>query len=163
MAREGVVAFAFGVPATILSNRRIAEIASKKARELNAPVYTQRDVQIESGIAVKFIEEKSGEPPPTLRIARGAVRWAKKKGISELWIVAAAPHLWRCKRDLSRAVSEMKSIICVRVCNEITQYSESSWYCLDSMQARTRSAEDWWKRERILHKLPFFFYKLIAS
>ena len=35
----GIVAFAFGVPDSIRSNRLIAEIASEKAWKFGAPVY----------------------------------------------------------------------------------------------------------------------------
>jgi hypothetical protein len=82
----GIVAFAFGVPNTILSNRRIAKIASEKAKELKTPVYTQLDVRIEPEIEVEYTDEKPGNPPPTLRIARGAIRWAKRLGFKELWV-----------------------------------------------------------------------------
>lgn len=70
----GIVAFAFGAPGRILSNRLIAGIASRKARELGATVYTQFDVLVEPEIKVEYISENPGNPPPTLRIARGAVQ-----------------------------------------------------------------------------------------
>lgn len=160
----GIVAFGFGVPSTIYSNCCIAQIASQKARELNVPVYTQLDVRVERGIEVKYINEELGNPPPTLRIARGAVQWAKKRGLKVLLIVAAQPHLWRCERDLIRAIKEAGAQIAVRVCfKEIKRYPEDSWYCPDSTQPRTRSPKSWWGRERILQLMPFFFYKLVAS
>jgi len=105
----GIVAFAFGVPDTISSNRRIAEIASKKAHELDAPVYTQLDVRVESGIQVEYIKEDFSKPPSTLRMARGVVQWAKQKGFTELWVVAAKPHLWRVIRDIQQAIREVKT------------------------------------------------------
>jgi len=159
----GIVAFAFGVPDTILSNRRIAKIASEKAQELKAPVYTQLDIRIESEIEVEYTNEKPGNPPPTLRIARGAVRWAKRLGFKELWVSAAKPQLWRCLRDLEQAVREVDMQIKVRAFKEIKQYSEEEWFCSDSTQERTRSREVWDKRERILKLMPFFLYKYIAK
>jgi hypothetical protein len=160
----GVVAFAFGAPETILSNRRIAIVASQKARELCAPVYTQLDVRVESGIQVEYTEEEPGNPPPTLRIARGAVQWAKRHGFTMLFVVAAKPHLWRALRDVRAAVREDGARIGVRACDKgIAQYPGDSWFCPDSAQARTRSSEVWNKRENILKCLPFFVYKRVAS
>ena len=97
--KSGILPFAFGVPETILSNRRIAQIASRKAHELGAPVYTQLDIHIEAGIEVEFTEEQPSKPPSTLRFARGAAQWARRKNLTDLWVVAAKPHLWRCVRD----------------------------------------------------------------
>ena len=163
MKTTGVIAFAFGVPETILSNRRIAEIASKKAREINGQVYAQLDIRVEEGIPVEYTKEEPGNPPPTLRIARGAVQWAKRHGLTELWVVAAKPHLWRALRDVQRAVREDGARIEVRVCKEVEQYPEDSWFCPDSTQDRVRSREAWDKRERILKLMPFWLYKLVAS
>lgn len=163
MKTAGIVAFAFGVPETILANRRIAEIASKKAREFNGQVYTQLDIRVENGVPVDYTEEKPGNPPPTLRIARGAVKWAKRHGLTELWIVAAKPHLWRALRDIQQAIREDGARIEVRVCTEIEQYPEDSWFCPDSTQDRVRSREVWDKRENIVKLIPFFVYKRVAS
>ena len=163
MKKIGIVAFGFGVPWTILSNQRIAQIASQKAMELNAPVYTQLDIRIESGIEVKYTVEEPGNPPPTLRIARGAVQWAKQQGFEELWIVAAKPQLWRALRDVEQAVREAGEKIEVHACKEIEQYPEDSWFCPDSTQPRTQSRKAWNKREKILKLLPFFLYKHVAK
>lgn len=162
-AKVGIVAFAFGVPHTIRSNRRIAEIASQKALGLRCPVYTQFDIEIESGIETTHISDSVGGPPPTLQIAREAVRWAKSMDFSELWIVAAKPHLWRCKRDLLRAIRESGEQIMIRIAEEIDLSSEDEWYCSDSTQERTRSRKNWRRRERIIEIMPFFIYKLVAG
>lgn len=164
MVIRGIVAFAFGAPCTIRSNWHIARIASNKVRELVAPCYTQRDVNIAPIISFRILEE-SGNPPPTLRIARGAVRWAKhpKNRIEEIWVVAAKPHLWRCMRDMRMAVQEAGGGIIVLACGEIEQVSEDEWFCSDSTQERTQSREAWEKRERVLKLMPLFIYKRIAS
>lgn len=161
--KTGVVAFAFGTPESILSNLHIAHIASRKARELGAAVYAQFDVRVEPGIKVEYTSEKPGNPVPTLRLARGAVQWAKRLELKELWVSAAKPHLWRCLRDLRWAACEAGTNIEVRACEAIEQYSEDVWFCFYSTQERTRSREAWDKRERILKLMPFFLYKLIAS
>ena len=163
-ANAGIVAFTFGIPSTLPSNRRIAQIASTKARELNnAPVYTQLLIQVEPGIPVNYTEEKLGNFPPTLRIARGAVQWAKQRKLTQLWIVAAKPHLWRALRDVRQTIRENKVQIEIHACQEIEQCPEDSWFCPDSTQERIRSRRDWNKRERILRLMPFFVYKLVAS
>ncbi len=163
MKTTGIVAFAFGVPETIRSNQRIAEIASEKACELDALVYTQLDIRVKPRIQVEYIEEKPGNPPSTLRIAREAVQWAKRHRITELWVVAAKPHLWRALRDVQQAVREVGARIEVRVCEEIEQYPEDSWFCSDSKQERVRSRKQWNKRELIFKLIPYFAYKRIVS
>lgn len=163
MRTTGVVAFAFGVPDTIRPNQRIAEIASKKARELNGQIYTQLDIRVDEGVPVEYTEEEPGNPPPTLRIARGAVQWAKRHGCTKLWVVAAKPHLWRALRDVQQAVREVGVRIEVRACKEIEQYPEDSWFCPDSTQDRVRSREAWDKRENIVNLMPFFVYKRVAG
>jgi hypothetical protein len=163
LEKAGIVAFGFGAPASIWSNKTIAEIAEHKAKREGASVYTQLDIQIaDRSIVVQYTEEKPGQPPPTLRICRGAVAWAKKHGITRLYIAAAKPHLWRCQRDLYRAVKEAKADIKVRFCEEISQFSENSWFCPGSTQERCQTQASWRKRERILGKLPFWLYKIIA-
>lgn len=160
--KTGIVAQAFGVPHTIHSNKIIARIASQKARELSAPVYTQLDVLVEPEIDVEYTYEQPGNPPPTLRMTRGAVQWAKNKGFKELWIVAAKPHLWRCVRDLTYAIREAGEQIEISACREIELYSDE-WFCADSEQERTRSKWNWWSRELIIKLMPLFIYKRIAS
>lgn len=163
MKTRGIVAFAFGVPKTIISNQRIAQIASQKALELDAPVYTQLDVAIGPGIEVAHTEETPGNPPPTLRIARGAVQWAKRQGFKELWVIAAKPQLWRCVRDLTQSVREAGVQIAIHVFKEIEQFPEDEWFCPESTQPRARSRKDWQGRERILELMPFFIYKRVAK
>lgn len=162
MRITGVVVFAFGTPATISSNERLARIASDRARRLVAPVYTQRDILVGAEQRVQYIEEE-GSPPPTLRIARGAVQWAIERGINHLLIIAARPHLRRVLRDVRKAVREARVEIEVYSCSEIENSKESSWFCPDSKQPRVRSAINWYPREVILRWMPFFLYKLLAS
>ena len=158
----GTVVFAFGRPCSLRSNKIISQIASRRAKEFSASVYTQSDISVESGIRVEYVEEKPGEAPPTLRIARGAVRWALREGIEIIQIVSAKPHIWRCIRDLEYAIKEEGSNIEVRVCKEIGWYSHE-WFCFDSEQKRTRSKWAWFLREVILKFMPFFIYKWIGS
>ncbi|MFA6365507.1 MAG: hypothetical protein WCW78_03865 [Candidatus Paceibacterota bacterium] len=164
MAGKGIVAFAFGTPENISSNQYIARIAAFKAMGFKAPVYTQSDIRLPSDIPVTYTEEISGEPPSTLRIARGAVQWAKELGFYELWTVAAKPHLRRCIRDMKRAIRESGASIQVQACEEISiRYSYDAWFCKNSTQARTRTKTAWLKREYILRMMPFFIYKHVAK
>ncbi|MDP2918518.1 MAG: hypothetical protein Q8N68_03390, partial [bacterium] len=147
-----------------LPNLELAKIASDKAEELKAPVYTQSDIIIiRKGIEVVYIKEEPDNPPPTLRIARGAVKWAKEKGITELWIVAARPHSWRAMRDMKEAVRESKIQIAVYICEKIYDVPASEWFCPGNRQLRTRSPWRFWPREAILQLLPFFIYKRVAN
>lgn len=170
----GIVAFAFGVPHFTLSNKCIAEIAMRKALSQGewsqgdvvtpAPIYTQQDIQLPRFLGKRYrVKEKEGNPPPTLRIARGAVKWAKQRGIRRLWVVAARPHLWRCVRDLEYAVCEANAQIEVFACKEIMQAPESKWFDPDSTQKRVHSFWKWWPREIILRLMPMAIYKRVAG
>jgi len=155
----GVIGFAFGVDCNIISNVYVGKTATDKG----VPIFTQKDLFIENPTStVDYIEEKE-DPPPTLRIAREAVKWAMKLGIKELWVAAARPHLWRCVRDLKYAIKEAGVQIQVRVCDEIGMYPKKEWFCSNSTQKRTRSPKDWWPREIILRLMPMFIYKRIAG
>lgn len=161
--KSGIAAQAFGVPSTILANRLISEMTTRKAKELGCPVFTQLDIQLEQGIEVTYCREIPGNPPPTFQIAREAVRWAMKKGITELWLACAKPHRPRCERDFNWAVKEADADITIRVCEEVEQHPNSEWLCSDSTQKRTKSWWDWWPREIILLLMPFFVYKRVAG
>ncbi|MCL5012098.1 MAG: hypothetical protein M1320_01605 [Patescibacteria group bacterium] len=165
--KTGIVAFAFGAPDSIKSNVQIAQITmavSRSSRELNFPIYTQKDIGIFGlQFQIQYINEQPGNPLTTLRIARGAVQWAKEKGLNQLLVVAAEPHLWRALRDTKKAVGELGLWVEVWPCkNEIKQYSYGSWFCLDSKKGWTRSMKEYSRRENILCLLPFFIYKRIA-
>ena len=168
MAKAGIVAFAFGVPANIRSNNLIAQIAANKALSLKAPVFTHLDIQFSKSdygvIDVERIKEEEPDyPPSTLQIARAAVDWARQRGIRELWIVAAVPHVWRCERDLKYAVSGVNASIKIQVCGEIKRHKDDLWFDPKSFQPRTRSSSKWWRREIILRILPMFLYERLTD
>jgi hypothetical protein len=160
LKKAGIVTFALGTPDSIQSNKRLALISMRKARLLKAPIYTQRDfgVDPQPGIFITYTEEEPGKPPPTFIIARGAVQWAKARGIKELWIVCARPHLKRCKRDLEYAIQEVYADITVRVCEGILMFPAHEWFCEDSTQVRTTSLKEWWLREFIATHIPMWLY-----
>ena len=158
-----IAALAFGVPSTITANKYIGAIASAKARVLGAPVYTQLDVPIDPGVEVMHTLEVPGEPPPTLRIARGAVDLAKREQVGDLWLVVAEPHVRRCVRDFKFAIRETDAELEVHVCEEVNLVPKSEWYCSDSAQARTRSRLAFWPREFVLRAMPKSVYKRIGG
>jgi len=160
----GIVVFAFGAPATILSNRLIAQISLQKAYEFKAPIYTQFDIGIliESKIKIKYTDEKLGNPPSTFRIARGAVQWAKQRKFRKLLVVAAKPHLHRCLRDIGYAIHESGVQIDILACKEVEYYSEDIWFSPASKQRHTRSQRVWNWREKIIGVIPMFLYKFLA-
>ncbi|MBI4084936.1 MAG: hypothetical protein HY432_00245 [Candidatus Liptonbacteria bacterium] len=159
--KSGIVAFAFGRPASISSNRRIAEIAAKNAREFKAPICTQLDIELSREFDVHRAWESPDKPPPTLRLARTAAYWATERGITHLWIVAAKPHLWRCERDLKYAIREAEAKVEVDVLEEVFESTSDEWFCQDSSQKHTRSRKEWEKRERILKITPLFLYNFL--
>jgi len=159
-----VVAFAFGTPNTLRSNRCIAQIASETAASLRIPVYTQHDVvPLASDVEVELTEEKYPERVPTLRIARGAIAWAQVREIDVLWLCAAGPHIARCRRDLRYAIKERRTAIEVRITPGLTSCPADFWFCSDSTQVDTRSRVVWQLRDTILMNSPMRLYSLIAS
>jgi hypothetical protein len=162
--KTGLVAFAFGVPNTLRSNRSIAAAASAKAVDLGCPLYTQRDIlPIAPNIELELVQEDYPRRVPTLRIALGAVRWAIDKGLGELWVCAADAHLPRCLRDVRFALQKANAAINVRVCTFAENYPPDYWFCEDSLQADTRKRWRWRVRDAILMNLPIRFYAFIAS
>lgn len=185
----GIVAFAFGAPHSTFANWRIAEMAryevwrqeQESSLEIHAQIFTQRDIQFDplgpqndprdertlvevQSVEVTYIEGESDCPPSTLRIARGAVKWAKQRGIRKLWVVAAKPHLWRCVRDLKYAIREADAHIEVFVYQGIKEIPGDKWfYPLGSTQKRVQSFWKWWPREIILRLMPMGIYKRVAG
>jgi len=161
---SAVVAFAFGVPNTLRSNRRIAEMASDKAKNLGVPVYTQLEVvPLERGVETVLTEELPPNRVPTLRIARGAVKWAQQGNVNEFWLCAATPHLPRCRRDLSYAIQEANARITVRIVEDTRCHPDEFWFCPESSQPDTRKQLLWAVRDGILMHLPMRLYSAIAS
>jgi hypothetical protein len=160
LSKLGIVAFAFGVPYTIESNKIIATIAQENSLEHKAPIYTQSDIVINETLNINYIE---GDQPPTLRIAREAIKWAKKNDLDGLLIIAAAPHINRAMRDMKMAIKEAKQKIILIKCLDVYNYPKAIWFCSNSSQTRTKSKMEWYKREIILKILPFFIYKRIAN
>lgn len=168
----GVVAFAFGMPSTVHSNILIADIARDVARNLGnhdhqiLPVFTQTGVRIEAvgqlDIPVEYLEQSRRYTPTTLQVARGAVRWAMRRGITKIIVVAARPHLKRCMRDMSSTIHGVGAEIEVTYSRHVNMVPIEDWFCQDSLQPRTRSRRRWWIKESILKVVPFFIYKLIA-
>ncbi|HZZ99500.1 MAG TPA: hypothetical protein VFK07_02195 [Candidatus Paceibacterota bacterium] len=161
---EGVVVFAFGVPATLRSNRTLAAIAEREAKSFRAPVFTQLDIQLEDkSVPVTYCQEIPGEPPPTLRIAREAIRWAIDNKISVLHVAAARPHIWRAVRDLVYARRKAGADILIVFCKGVLDRPSGGWFMPESTHPRVRSAWKWYSRDLILRLMPMFIYKKVAG
>lgn len=159
----GIIAFAFGQPWEIPANYEIARTAQRLSEECDAPVYTQKDIFFNIlPEDVEYIKEDD-TPPPTLRIARGAVQWAKKKGITTLLVIAAEPHRWRAIRDVRAAIDEQGLETTSFCYKEWKEEMKELWFSSVSTQKRTRSWWGWWPREIIARLLPLWLYKIIAS
>jgi len=161
---SAVVAFAFGVPNELPGNRAIAAAASAQARSVGGPVYTQQDVlPLEDRIEVALVEEHHPVRVPTLRIARGAVHWAKGRGVSELWVCAAPPHMARVMRDLRFACEEAGAAISLKPCEDLDAHQAGFWFSPQSSQPDTRLRWLWWMRDSVLLSMPMWLYARIAS
>jgi len=131
---------------------------------LNAAIYTQHDVMpLEPGIEVELTQENYPQRVPTLRIARGAVNWARGRGYSELWVCAAEPHIARCLRDLDYAVREANAEIKLKPRENVEQHPIDFWFCSDSTQLDTRVPAIWRARDAVLMNMPMRLYALIAG
>ncbi len=160
--KDLVAAFAFGSPDTLRQNQRIARDAWEKAIELKCALYKQDDIYIpHEDIETISTEEDVYAPPKTLAMARHLVGVAKTRGIKKIWVAAAAPHLWRCKRDTRCSAKEIGLPIEVHSC-AMAPKSRQYWFNPKSTQIRTRSVVYWYIREIILRCTPFFIYELFA-
>lgn len=159
-----VVAFAFGVPNALPGNRAIAAAASAQARSIGGAVYTQQDVlPLQYGIEAVLVEEHHPVRVPTLRIARGAVLWAKSRGLSELWVCAAPPHMARAMRDLRFACGEAGAAISLKPCDGLDARPTGFWFSPQSSQPDTRLRWLWRMRDSVLLSMPMWLYARIAS
>ena len=160
------VAFAFGVPSNTEANQRIAKIALGIDIPSYPGIYTQRDINIDAikelcnrdRMQVTYTPERPGYPPPTLRLARGAVNWAIANSVTTLYIACAYPYLWRCRRDLNIAIKEKGANIKVKLCfGTQLSYKASNWF-------NTRDEKYFcYIHEAILRIMPVWLYKKIAS
>ena len=163
--KKGIVAFAFGRPQTLPSNKLIAKIAMQQSWEHAAPIFTQLDVPIHNEILdVEYaFENIGGHPPSTLKIAQEAIAWASRRSITDIVVVAAKPHMWRCLRDLKEE-SYIQSEARIRIVPFVNwaQYQLSDWFCEESTQPWTTSWTKWSRRDFVLRMMPFWLYKRVT-
>lgn len=160
MDRTGSVAFAFGMPPSLLSNHKIKIRTKAEMLNRGAIAYTQHDVPLEAGPNVTVIEESDG-PPPTLRIAQGAAQWARDNELTTLVIICAGPHAWRCGRDMKEALKK-NGLDHIKILMNPSGDIGPCFY-KDSEQPWTRTWYQWYFRETILRLMPFWLYAKIAG
>ena len=159
--KAGIIAFAFGAPHNIPSNKALAEIALKKAKELDAIIFTQYDVSLDENFNVVRPNEIMNCPPTTYELSFKAIEWAKKNEIRELWIVAAPYHTFRCLRDLHYVAWEKNFKVEIKTCDEVKNFTD--WFSRKSMQWWTQSSLHWWLRELPILFTPMPLYKKMTS
>lgn len=161
--KAGIVAFAFGAPDTLPSNRYIGEIACQKAVELGAPVFTQLDVPTTEMVYRHPIREVLGRPPSTFQISLGAMEWSLEHELDVIYIAAAPPHIFRVQKDIVHAMAEKRHKVEVRFLDEIfAKAAQIEWFCQHSTQPWTRTPEAWQRRERQIGWIPRWLYKHVA-
>ena len=163
--KVGVFAFAFGVDCVIMSNVAIAKRAAHAAEYFDAMVFTQLDVHL-MGVSVEYFKPVvPGVYLSTLDLSRWMAKRAKEERLTEIRIVAAQPHVWRCLRDVRAALRAERLNILVSVyefSDDSYQHSDI-WFCPESEQWYTRTPLAWWCREIILRCLPFGLYSWVTS
>ncbi len=168
--RKAVVAFAFGMPFSIPANEAVHDVACGAAHLMNATVFTQADCgimnpHVPNGVLILPQIPSANPPPPTLRIARFAAQNAKDMGITELYIVAAPPHIWRCMRDMKMAMREvgLKATLSAYGQDILQEeHSPSYWFYPEGEQYCTQYRYRWMIRDTILYCIPWWLYKRIA-
>lgn len=159
----GIVVFAFGLKGNV-SNRRLQSITMDLLHaDQAAPVFTQVEIEFPDEVDVSHASGSLDDPPPTLREAREAVVWARERGLTKLWVVAAKPHLPRCLRDLARATEESGVGFELLVPGVILKSQKAEWFCLGAVETRTKTKGGWLVREWLLMALPFWMYRCVAS
>jgi hypothetical protein len=64
---------------------------------------------------------------------------------------------------MGKAAQEEGLEIPNEVAKGVREFEEDKWFCPDSDQPRVRTRKEWDKREKILKRMPFFIYKMVAS
>lgn len=140
----GIVAFGFGEPANLIPNHAIAAAVGHLARTTVASVvFTDRDVAPHlNPYAVTINEISAVRVPTTYRLALLAAKGAKKEGFTELYVVAAPCHIWRCLRDLRWAAKD-----CGVSLTLTSRPMQGRQYDPAATTTFTRSALQWWPFE----------------
>ena len=183
--KRGLIVFAFGAPGNLESNQILKSIALAFVEQYAS--ITQIYTQEASGIVTKDFESinyakrhtngqdkelilsiiaqsNANNHPPTLRIARWAVEKAVQAGVEHLIVIAAAPHLSRCLRDVRYALKEHKlDVAAATEAQPILDIPNDMWYSVISDQPRTRSPFQWWSREWMLLAMPMWLYAKVAG
>lgn len=142
--RIGIVAFGFGEPASTRPNQHIHAKAVALVGALTASVlFTDRDIFSalrEGGAVVEELDPT--QRPTTYRLAKFAVAGAEKHRLTELHVVAAPCHIWRCVRDLRWVAVELGVEAAFTPCP-----IDSYHYDRSATTVFTRSAWMWWPFE----------------
>jgi hypothetical protein len=165
---SGIVTFAFGSPWITDPNMLLGMLTRTLFFYIGGgvPIYTQEDIRehVERQVAsLTLASQEPGISPSTLRIARGAACWARKEKLSILHVVAAAPHLKRCVRDLRWALEEEGLSLNLMPHRNIRDYGPEVWFSRESTQLHTRSRFLWTIRESLLLHLPRALYERIGA
>ena len=139
-------------------------MAETEALSTDKTIFTQDDVPIETDLTltVKRIKQKPGKKPPsTVRIVIEGLAYAKENGFNSIVIVAAKPHLRRCKRDVEQVIKDEGLNMTYSVPQEIELSKNNEWFCKG--QTYHRSWTIFRIREQILLHTPFWLYRLVTS
>lgn len=107
-------------------------------------------------IDVIYIQEKVGNPPPTLCILKEAVKYAEKNGFEKICIVCAKLHKRRISIDSSRIKTYVKFYFSKKIDQQKVKWLQSN------NQPHTSSEKEWDEREKFINFLPFFVYKFLS-
>jgi len=152
--KRAIVAFDFFEVFSVTS--LIKKIASERAKLFNCPIFTNiRDFGIGQEIFY-FNSRKSS----VFSVAKEIFYWAKKEGITDIWLVTPKLILGRFFRDLERIINENGGGLNIYSASEIWYFSDDLWY-----QSLTSKKFFWLKAKEffLLKVLPFFIYKKLAG
>jgi len=142
--KVGLVAFGFGEPYDLESNRLIAACVTKVAQTKEiVSIYTDRDVALHLPPDEAVVKQLDSTLfPHTYRMAVFTVKQMKEEGVEELHAVAASCHLWRAVRDLRWAAVDhgvAVKLVPHPVTGSVYDSKATTWY--------TQTAWLWWPLE----------------
>jgi hypothetical protein len=154
----------FGFTPKGKANIYLAWISLALARDYQIPIFTQKDVAVhlrdkDDNVNV-FVADQENEHISTLALVKIFEREAKFYKWKNILLVAAPPHIWRCRRDLEKFGFEVGTFL-----KDILEgfSRKPKWYNKSDPQFWVRNPIIWWSREIILRLMPFWLYRKLAA
>jgi hypothetical protein len=156
----------FGFTQKGKANIYLAWTSLALARGYQIPIFTQKDVAVhlrdrDDNVNV-FVADQENEHISTLALVKIFEREAKFYKWKNILLVAAPPHIRRCRRDLEKFGFNVLTIENYIDLEEKNQ-KKIKWYNKTDPQFWARNPIIWWSREIILRIMPYWLYRKLAA